>query len=364
MVLAQVETPALVLDLDVFERNLAVMETELAGTGVRLRAHAKAHKCVEIAKRQIAAGAVGVCCQKVSEAVAMVEGGIGNVLVSNEIVSSKKLASLCGLARQAEIAVCCDNSDVVPLLSQAALGAGVELSVLVEIDVGGGRCGVAPGDAAAVLAEQIDGAGGLKFAGLQAYFGSAQHRRTFEEREQASSKTVEGVRLTKEAFRKVGLDRDWVTGGGTGSYPFERDSGLFTEVQAGSYAFLDADYARILDGGGKPTATFGHSLFLLSTVISANGTDRAVLDAGHKAHSNDSGPAQVFGMSGLEIAGQADEHMVVAIDADGPRLRVGDQIHLIPGHVDPTFNLHDWLVCVRNDVVEDVWPISARGPGY
>ena len=364
MALAQVETPALILDLDVFERNLTVMETELAGTGVGLRAHAKAHKCVEIAKRQIAAGAVGVCCQKVSEAAAMVEGGIGNVLVSNEIVSPTKLALLCVLARKAEIAVCCDNADVVPLLSEAALGAGVELSVLVEIDVGGGRCGVNPGEAAVDLAEQIDRAGGLKFAGLQAYFGSAQHRRTFDERQQASSKTVEGVRRTKEALRKVGLDRDWVTGGGTGSYPFERDSGLFTEVQAGSYAFLDADYARILDDNGKPSATFGHSLFLLSTVMSATDTGRAVLDAGHKAHSNDSGPAHVFGMSGMKIGGQSDEHMVVDIEADGPSLRVGDQVRLIPGHVDPTFNLHDWLVCVRNDVVEDVWPISARGPGF
>jgi 3-hydroxy-D-aspartate aldolase len=361
--LAEVETPALILDLDLFERNLEIMEAELAGSGVRLRAHAKAHKCVEIARRQIAAGAVGVCCQKVSEAAAMVESGIDNILVSNEIVSPAKLAHLCDMARHADIAVCCDNADVVPLLSEAATGAGVTLQVLVEIDIGGGRCGVVPGEAAATLAVEIDRAKGLEFVGLQAYCGPAQHQRTIEERRIATNATVEGVRKTKEALAKVGLNRDWVTGGGTGSYPFERDSGIFTEVQAGSYAFLDADYARNLDGEGNPSTTFAHSLFLLSTIISTTGATRAVLDAGHKAHSYDSGPAQIFAMSGVEIGGQSDEHMVVDIAEDGPKLHIGDQIRLIPGHVDPTFNLHDWLVCIRGDVVEDIWPISARGPG-
>jgi 3-hydroxy-D-aspartate aldolase len=361
--LTQVETPALILDLDIFERNLAIMEADLAGSGVRLRAHAKAHKCVEIARRQIAAGAVGVCCQKVSEAAAMVEGGIGDVLVTNEVVSPAKLAHLSDMARHANIAVCCDNADVVPLLSEAASSAGVTLQVLVEIDVGGGRCGVVPGDAAAVLAGEIEGAEGLEFVGLQAYCGPAQHKRTIEERRHATEATVEGVRKTKEALAKIALDRDWVTGGGTGSYPFERDSGIFTEVQAGSYAFLDADYARNLDENDRPSATFAHSLFLLSTVISTTGSTRAILDAGHKAHSYDSGPAQIFAMSGVEIGGQSDEHMVVNIAEDGSKLHIGDQIRLIPGHVDPTFNLHDWLVCIRGDVVEDVWPISARGPG-
>lgn len=362
MTLAEVETPALILDLEAFERNLAAMQAELAGTGVALRAHAKAHKCAEIAKRQIAAGAVGVCCQKVSEAAAMVDGGVGNVLVSNEIVSPTKLARLCALARKAEIAVCCDNADVVPLLSKAASTAGIVLPVLVEIEVGG-RCGVEPGEAACQLGALIDRADALKFAGLQAYCGSAQHKQSLEERRLATSTVIEKVRITKDSLNRIGLDRDWVSGGGTGSYPFERDSGLFTEIQAGSYAFLDVDYASLLGEDGKRVSTFAQSLFLWSTVISVTGLKRAVLDAGHKAHSRDAGLAKIFRLNGLNVIGQADEHMVVEIMADGPRLAVGDKIRLVPGHVDPTFNLHDYLVCVRDDVVEDLWPISARGPG-
>lgn len=364
MDLAQVETPALLIDMDAFEANLATMEAALAGSTARLRGHAKAHKCSEVAKRQISAGAVGVCCQKVSEAAAMVAGGVGNVLVTNQIVDPAKLARLCELAKQADVAVLCDDAAAVPLLSAAATAADIELNVLVEVDVGAGRCGVEAGDAVATLAQQIETADGLAFAGLQAYHGSAQHLAAAADRAAAIQGTIDKVAASKAALAEVGLDRDWVTGAGTGSFPNERDSGLYTEIQAGSYAFMDADYAKIEGEDGAPFATFTHSLFLWTTVISAPRPGQAFLDVGHKGHSMDSGLAKTVGLDGIEVAGQSDEHTKLSLGHNAKPLAIGDKVKLIPGHVDPTFNLHDWVVCVRGDKVEDVWRIDARGPGY
>ena len=364
MSLSDVETPALIIDLDAFEANLATMESALAGSNAKLRGHAKAHKCSTVAMRQIEAGAVGVCCQKVSEAAAMVAGGVKNVLVTNQIVTPSKLARLCALAKDAEIAVLCDDAAAVPILSKVARDAGITLNVLVEIEVGAARCGVDPGEPVAALAQLIDGADGLHFAGLQAYHGSAQHKRTTEERRAAIEGTIEKVKASKAALAALGLDRDWVTGAGTGSFPTERDSGLYTEVQAGSYAFMDADYAKILGDDGLPFATFTHSLFLLTTVISAPRPGQAFLDVGHKGHSKDSGLATVANLDGVAVDGQSDEHTKLTLGHNAKPLGIGDKVKLIPGHVDPTFNLHDWVVCVRGDTVEDVWRVDARGPGY
>jgi D-serine deaminase-like pyridoxal phosphate-dependent protein len=361
--IAEVDTPALALDLSAFTRNLERMQAELAGSGVALRAHGKAHKCPDIAKRQIAMGAVGVCCQKVSEAEVFVDAGIDSVLVTNEIVAAAKLARLAGLARRADVMVLCDDASVVPLLGESARAAGTALKVLVEVEVGGKRCGIAPGEEAARLASLIERESGLSFAGLQAYCGSAQHKPDYAERRDMTARVVEAVKTTLSALGEAGLARAYVTGGGTGSYPLERDSGVFTEVQAGSYAFLDTDYARILDEDGAPLQTFEQSLFILSTVVSRPTKNRAVLDAGHKAHSMDSGLAGIAEPPGGRVTGQSDEHMVVALDEGTPGFAIGNQVRLIPGHVDPTFNLHDWLVCMRGDAVEDVWPITARGPG-
>lgn len=359
----EVDTPALVLDLPVFTRNLEKMQAELTGSGVALRAHGKAHKCPEIAKRQIALGAVGVCCQKVSEAEVFVDAGVESILASNEIIAPAKLARLAELARRAEIMILCDNASVVPVLGECARAAGIILKVLVEIEVGGKRCGVAPGEEAARLAGLIERESGLTFAGLQAYCGSAQHKPDYGERRAMTAGVVDAVKTALSALQSAGLASKFVTGGGTGTYHFERDSGVFSEVQPGSYAFLDMDYARILGEDGNPVNTFEHSLFLLSTVISRPARNRAVLDAGHKAHSMDSGFAGIATPAGSQVTGQSDEHMVVALAEEVPGFAIGDQVRLIPGHVDPTFNLHDWVVCVHGDAVEDVWPIAARGPG-
>jgi D-serine deaminase-like pyridoxal phosphate-dependent protein len=292
MSLAEVDTPSLLLDLDAFESNLAAMSSAVRDRGVRLRPHAKAHKCAEIARRQLAAGAVGVCCQKVSEAEAMVAAGVGNVLISNEVVGRPKLERLAALAKRAEVAVCVDHPANAADLDRAARAAGVRLEVLVEIDVGAKRCGIAPGQPALELARTVATLDHLRFAGLQAYHGAAQHVRSIAERRAAIERSIEVTRSARQLLEDHGLECRLVTGGGTGSFLFELEGGVYDEVQPGSY--------------------------------------RA-----------------------------SDEHGVLTCTDRVPRL--GDKLRLVPGHCDPTVNLHDWLVCVRGDTVEAIWPVSARG---
>ena len=216
--LADVDTPALLLDLDAFEHNLDALDRAIAGRGVRLRPHSKSHKCPRIALIQMQRGAVGVCCQKVSEAEAMVDGGVGNVLVSNEVVGASKLARLARLANRAEISVLADHPDAVTALASAARAAGSVITVLVEVDVGAGRCGVQPGEPAAALARHIVAQPGLRFGGIQAYQGGAQHMRTPAEREAAIAKAVAMVNDSIDAMKRYGIDVPLVTGAGTGTF--------------------------------------------------------------------------------------------------------------------------------------------------
>lgn len=361
--LADVDTPALLLDLDAFEHNLDTLDRTLAGRGMRVRPHAKSHKCPRIGVIQMQRGAVGVCCQKVSEAEAMVDGGVGNVLVSNEVVGDHKLARLARLARRAQVAVLADNPAGVDALGRAAATAGVRLSVYVEIDVGAGRCGVPPGAPAAALAKRIADHPHLAFAGIHAYQGGAQHLRTTAERETAIARAVQWVRDSIAAMEALGLSVPIVTGAGTGTYPLEAASGVYNEIQPGSYVFMDADYGRNLEADGRPVHTFRHSLFILATVMSRPTAERAVVDVGLKAHSVDSGMPLVADLAGVQYLKASDEHGVLKLDA-GVDLALGSRVKLIPGHCDPTVNLYDWLVCVRGDRVEEVWPISARGAFY
>lgn len=361
MPLDAVDTPALLIDLDAFDRNVARLAKAVAGTSVRPRPHSKSHKCPVIALRQVAAGAVGVCCQKVGEAEAMVFGGVSNVLVSNEIVGTSKIARLVALAKQAHVAVCADHPANVKDLNEAALAFGVRLPVLVEINVGADRCGVEPGEPALPLAKQIAASPGLRFGGLQAYHGAAQHIREFAKRKQAIDAGVEKTRRTVELLASHGLACELVTGAGTGSYAFEATSGLYNEIQAGSYIFMDADYARNLAPDGSLWSEFEHSLFVLATVMSRPTKERAVLDAGHKALSIDAGLPWVVGMPDVEYIRAADEHGKLTLHDPGRVLDLGAKLRLIPGHCDPTVNLYDWFVCYRNNRVEALWPITARG---
>jgi D-serine deaminase-like pyridoxal phosphate-dependent protein len=358
MALAQVDTPALILDLDVFEQNLALMNAAVKGGGPRLRPHAKSHKSANIAKLQMAGGAVGVCCQKVSEAEALVDGGVSDILVCNEVVGAAKIARLVALSRRARIAVCADNADNVAALAAAALSAGVVLDVLIEVDVGAARCGVAPGAPALALARTIDAAHGLAFAGLHAYQGSAQHVRGVAERRAAIAAATEKARLTRDMIVAAGIACDTVTGAGTGSFLFERDSGVYTELQPGSYVFMDADYQQ---NAWEGFPAFGQSLYILATVMSTPAVDRVVVDAGLKASSVDSGNPRIAGRPWLEYNKASDEHGVVSVAAGATPPALGEKLLLVPGHCDPTVNMHDWFVCVRKGMVEALWPVTARG---
>ena len=289
MPLAAVDTPALLVDMDAFERNLDRMARAAAQASIRLRPHAKSHKCPAIALQQIARGAVGVCCQKVAEAEVMVYGGVPDVLVTNEIVGPTKIARLVALARQARIAVCADDAGNVATLSAAAQAFNVRLSVLVEVNVGADRCGVEPGEPTLALARQIAAAPGLTFAGLQAYQGAAQHLRPHADRQAAIAKAVDKVRATRDLLGRHGLACPHITGAGTGSFHFETVSGLYTELQAGSYIFMDVDYGKNLAADGTPDREFAHSLFVYATVMSRPTAERAVVDAGLKAMSVDAG---------------------------------------------------------------------------
>ncbi len=354
----EVDTPALVLDLDAFEHNLDRMAALLAPTGAKLRAHAKTHKSPVVAHRQIARGAVGQCVQKVGEAEVLAWGGVADILVSNQVVGDQKLARLAALAGIARVAVCADDAANVARIEAAAAAAGVRMRVLVEIDVGMSRCGVAPGPAAVALAGVIAASKHLEFGGLQAYHGRAQHFRTPAERQAAIGVAVDDVRRTKEQLRQQGLDCAIIGGAGTGTFELEAASGLYTEIQAGSYCFMDADYARNHDGA---SAGFRHALFVLATVMSATRPGLAVVDAGHKAVAVDSGMPAVWQRDAVRYTGASDEHgkLEWAAGASGPKL--GEKLRLVPGHCDPTVDRFDWYVGVRGGRVECLWPVAARG---
>jgi 3-hydroxy-D-aspartate aldolase len=341
------------------------MSDAVAKAGVRLRPHAKTHKSPIVAHQQIALGAVGICCQKVSEAEIMVRDGIGDVLVSNEIAGAAKLHRLAALARHARIAVCVDDIENVAEIVDAAQRFDVKLSVLVEIDVGAKRCGVAAGEPALRIASAIARSNSLHFGGLQAYHGSAQHLRSHGERRDAIARATDLTRGTVDLFSREGLACEIIGGAGTGTFELEAASGVYNELQAGSYIFMDADYGRNRESDGSAFDTFDNALFVLTTVMSRPNDERAVVDAGHKSAAVDSGPPEPFDLPGVVYRRPSDEHGVLV--SEGGRLpRRGDKVLLVPGHCDPTVNLHDWYVCVRGlhgaePHVEAVWPISARG---
>ncbi|HUQ25186.1 MAG TPA: DSD1 family PLP-dependent enzyme [Burkholderiales bacterium] len=343
--LEDVDTPALILELDSFEKNILALKESVKGR-VRIRPHAKTHKCPDVAKRQIAAGAVGMCCQKVSEAEAMVEGGVKDVLVSNEIVGAPKLQRLAALSRRAKVGVCVDNAENVAQLKG-------DLDVYIELEVGMRRCGVEPGEAVVALAKEITKH--HRFAGLQAYHGRAQHMRSMEERHSVIERAAQHVFHTKKLLEKSNIACPIVTGAGSGTFMLELEAGAWDEIQCGSYAFMDADYAK--NEWAAPFPRFEHALFVLTTVMS-RAADRAIVDAGLKASSVDSGMPGVWRRDGLRYTHASDEHGWIE---GGPLPRLGEKLQLVPGHCDPTINLYDWYVCVRRGVVESLWPITARG---
>ncbi|WP_137699401.1 DSD1 family PLP-dependent enzyme [Marimonas lutisalis] len=363
---ADVVTPCLIVDLDALERNIRKLGDYVRENGMRLRVHGKMHKSVDVAKLQIEiGGARGVCCQKVSEAEAFARGGIPDILVSNEVRNPVMIDRLAALPKLGpSVSVCVDELANVVELSAAAERHGTELGVLVEVDCGGGRCGVETPGAAVEIARAVVDAGGLRFEGVQAYQGAMQHLETWEARREKLEAAIAITRGVVDALTAAGLPPDVVTGGGTGSYPFETQSGLYTELQCGSYAFMDADYGRIRGANGEriDAGEWENALFVLSAVMSHVKPHQAVVDAGLKVMTFESGLPLVFGRDDVSYRGASDEHGVV--DDPGGVLKVGDRLRLVPGHCDPTCNLHDWYVGLRGGKVECVWPVSARGKAW
>ena len=375
-----IDTPALVIDLDAMQRNLARMAEFAKKHHILWRPHAKMHKSVQLAKMQLKAGAVGVCVQKTAEAEVMVAGGIHNVYLSNEVIAPAKLARVAALtqavaAHGGRIAIAVDSLAGVVRLAQAMAeaptphwigGGAAVIDVLVEIDVGQGRCGVAPGAAAVALAQEISRYPALRFAGLQAYHGQAQHLRGAQERRQAIARAVDAVVMTRQQIEVQGMRVGLVTGAGTGSFALEAASGVYGELQAGSFLFMDADYAQNERDPAQPC--FEHALFVKTQVISTH-TGHAVCDAGHKSHAIDSGMPRVHvfdAHSALDYFNGGDEHGILRPAAGSARLPgLGQMLWLIPGHCDPTVNLHDAMIGVsgglRHGVVQEIFPVDARG---
>jgi 3-hydroxy-D-aspartate aldolase len=361
-----IQTPCLILDLDALERNIVKMGDYARAHGMRHRVHGKMHKSVEVAKLQERlGGAVGVCCQKVSEAEVFARGGIKDVLVSNQVRDPAKIDRLARLPRfGARTIVCVDDVANVADLSAAAVRHGTQIEVFVEIDCGAGRCGVKTPEEVVAIAKAAAAAKGLKFTGIQAYQGAMQHMDKYEDRKAKLDAAIAQVKACVEALEAAGLKTELVSGGGTGSYYFESNSGVYNELQCGSYAFMDADYGRILDQDGNriDRGEWENALFILTSVMSHVKADKAICDAGLKAQSVDSGLPVIFGRDDVKYVKCSDEHGV--IEDQGGVLKVGDKLKLIPGHCDPTCNVHDWYVGVRGGKVESVWPVSARGKAY
>ena len=365
--LAQIGTPSLLIDLDVFDKNLRAMADLTAAHGMALRPHGKAHKTSAIALRQIAAGAVGICCQKLSEAYPFALAGVKSIHISNEFVGADKVAMAVALAQAVTLSVCVDSLTQVADLAHAAEQAGVNIAVFPEVDIGANRCGVSHSDDLLHLVEAVTRSPALRFAGIQAYHGGVQHIRSWAARRDAAGFGADRTATFVSALAARGMRCPVVTGGGTGSVEFDVRSGVFTEIQAGSYLFLDGDYQ---DNEWREVVRPQTSLYALSTIMSAGRPGHAVCDVGLKGLAVDSGlPRFVAYLPGedgpvLSYVAANDEHGILRVtgsDECGTAFLEGRRILLPPGHCDPTINLHDAFICYRGDRVEAIWPIDARG---
>jgi D-serine deaminase-like pyridoxal phosphate-dependent protein len=367
-------TPALVLDLAPFERNLAAMARHLARHGVRARPHTKTHKCPEIGRRQIAAGAVGLCCAKPGEAEVMADAGLDSLLLTSPVATADKAKRVAALAaRCAELLIVVDSELGAKLLSEAAAEARVELGVLVDLDPGTHRTGVALGETAARFTRLVRSLPHLRFEGLQAYAGHLQHVHGFEERRLRAHEIWERVLATRRLLEQDGSPSRILTGGGTGTFDIDPEvPGLgLSDVQVGSYVFMDAEY-RAIGGppGGPPGGPHGATfepfetaLFVLLTAISRPVPDRITVDGGFKAFATDSVRPELIDVEGVRYHWGGDEHGILELQAPSRPIELGDKLRVRVPHCDPTVNLYDGFWVLRGDAVTEWWPIAARGRG-
>lgn len=356
-----IDTPALCIDADCLEANIERMARFGREVPIGIRPHAKAHKTPIVARMQLAAGAVGICCSKLGEAEAMVAGGIDDVLITGEIVGTVKVARLVAIARNARITVAVDNAGAAEQMSAAAASANVNIDVVVDVDVGHGRCGVLPGRPAVELAEVLARLPAIRLRGLQGYQGKIQHLAGYAIRAAAGREASGRLVETREEFIRRGLPVEIVTGAGTGTYESESRRGGMTDIQPGSYIFMDREYVEIGGSDGPVFGDFIPALSVLATVISVPSSDRVVIDAGIKSLSTDAGPAIALDLPGWQYVPYGDEHGVLIRTGSEPQPKLGDVVRLLPGHCDTTVNLYDRFHVTRAGELVDIWPISARG---
>ena len=351
----ELDTPALLLDLDAFQHNVSKMAQFFADKPTSLRPHAKTHKCPEIARRQMQAGAIGITCAKVGEAEVLVQAGIEDILIANQVVGELKIARLTDLAAHAELMVAVDDPANVAALSRACQAKGVSLRVLVEVDIGMHRCGAQPGMPALGLAQQIADSPNLQLAGLMGYEGHLVSIVDPEERRTRVLQALVPLQETRDLLEENGLPVEIVSGGGTGTYDVSGTYPPMTEIEAGSYVLMDASYSAV-----RPE--FETALTILSSVISRPTPERVVTDAGMKAISTDHGLPVPIEIPGASIRRLSEEHGLLELaDPGAVQLRPGDKVRLIPGHCCTSVNLYDHLHVIRDGTLVDIWPIAARG---
>lgn len=359
---AKLQTPALLIDLDVLERNITHMVAHAKRVGIGLRPHSKTHKSAEIARRQIAAGANGICCAKLGEAEAQAEAGIDSILVTSPVVTEAGIARAMVLnARMRELIIVCDNESVIARLDAAAQASGKKLKVLVDIDPGMSRTGIRFSDAPGLVA-QVASSRGLEFMGLQCYAGQAQHMESPNERRSASLQVMKDLAELRNKIVKAGHAPKIISGGGTGTFDIDPDAHVLTELQVGSYIFMDKQYNDVWEKPGE-RVPFETSLFVQTTVVSANRPGLATTDAGFKSFATDAGPPMLASGApqGAAYFFFGDEQGGIAYPREGASLKPGDVVACVVPHCDPTVNLYDIYHCVRGDTLQAIWPIEARG---
>jgi D-serine deaminase-like pyridoxal phosphate-dependent protein len=358
---SELPTPALLIDLDIFERNLQTLATYMKGKKA-FRPHGKAHKSPVIGKLQLASGATGLCAAKLGEADVLVRGGIKDVLITAEVVGRLKIQRLMELlALTPDVKAVVDNEQNAIDLSTAALASKRKLKVAIDVNVGQNRTGVGTPEEIVALAQVIGKQKGLELIGLQGYGGNNQHIVGFDNRKAREVASNERVVAGRQALEKAGFAVQMVSVGGTGSYNIDADYPGVTEIQPGSYVFMDSHYNKI-GGRDKPDfSEFGNSLSVLATVISRAVSGRAVVDAGVKALSTDESVPELLDMTGATYGGAGDEYGSLRLQNPSRELKVGDQVQITPGHCDTTVNLYNVFFAVRKGIVEDVWPIEGRG---
>jgi D-serine deaminase-like pyridoxal phosphate-dependent protein len=359
----EIPTPALLLDVDRFERNLQRMREHAKASGKHYRPHAKTHRCPEIARRQIEAGALGVACAKLGEAEVMAGAGIRGLLITTEIIPDASIFRLVRLLESApDTMVVVDNEANVDALARTMASRGLTLNVLVDIDVGGRRTGAQPGEPALALARAVARHKSLRLRGLQGYAGHCAHVMGWAARREASHKAMAPLMETRKLIEGAGLPVEIVAGGSTGTHDIDVELDGLTELQSGSYCVMDLDYRRIGGRTGAMLTAFEMALTVLSTVVSVPTADRAMCDAGLKAFSTDKPfPPEAVERPGITYEFAGDEHGRLVITDPSRAPKLGERIEFFPPHCDPTFNLYDRVYTVRGDTVDSVWEISARG---